>query len=209
MTKDAIIVCSGRLSHDMTLDPESKLRLNGAIRLFNDGASEHIIMNGGPGVYIKPDGSFGYFERGTRPVHCDFMADYAAEMGIPQDRILKQDYTVDSVGEAYYVKMMCLEPKEWKNNIVVSSDYHMNRLRIIYERIFGPEYATEFVGVDTDLTNDEKTLGMEEASLAVFLEQFGEIEPGDSEEIEQTLYTRHGLYVKIPRDQRLLYYPDE
>jgi uncharacterized SAM-binding protein YcdF (DUF218 family) len=200
--KDAITVLSSRLTLDRKLNKESKKRIEKGVKLFRKGMSSYIIMNGGPGLFT--DGT--YVPRGTHPVQCEVMKEYALSLGIQNDRILIQDYSSDTVGEAYFVKKMILETRKMRNIVIVTSVYHMKRARIIYEQILGADYFIEFVGVKTELDSDPNVLEKEKRSLSLFLRQFGELEPGDSERIEQTLYNCHSLYMEIPERKRLRFY---
>lgn len=93
-----------------------------------------------------------------------------------------------------------------KDIIIVTSNYHVKKVRKIYKHILGSNYSIGFVGVKTELCNDPETIAREERSLNKFLEQFGKLKPGDSVGIEQILYNQHPLYKKIPDEKRLRFY---
>lgn len=206
MRKDAIIVLSGRLTPDRKLDGESKLRVQKGVELFMQGVSDCIVMNGGPGLFTEETKEGIYIPRGTHPVQCEVMRDYAVSLGIPRDRILMQDYSSDTVGEAYFVKEMFLFPMNLKNIIIVTSTYHRKRAEKIYKQVLGPDFSIEFVCVKTELDSNPETLIREENSLKEFLRQFGKLKPGDSVKIERILFNSHPLYTKIPKKERKRFY---
>ena len=206
MRKDAIIILSGRLTPDRTLDEESKLRVEKGVELFRKRISDCIIMNGGPGLFTKETNEGEYVPRGTHPVQCEVMRDYAVSLGIPRDKILIQDYSSDTVGEAYFIKEMFLFPMNLKDIIIVTSTYHRKRAEKIYKQVLGPGYSIEFVCVNTELDNDPETLIREEKSLKEFLKQFGTLKAGDSVKIERILFNSHPLYTKIPKKERRRFY---
>lgn len=206
MRKDAIIILSGRLTPDRKLDGESKLRVQKGVELFKQGISDCIIMNGGPGLFTEETDEGKCVQRGTHPIQCEVMRDCAISLGVPRDRILMQDYSSDTVGEAYFVKEMFLFPMNLKDIIVVTSSYHIKRAREIYKQILGSDYSIEFVGVKTELCNNPETIAREEKSLNKFLEQFGMLKPGDSAKIENVLFNCHPLYTKIPKTERKRFY---
>lgn len=206
MRKDAIVILSNKLTPERNLNEESRLRVEKGVELFKIGISNCIVMNGGPGLFTEETDEGRCVPRGTHPVHCEVMKDYAVSLGIPRDRILMQDYSSDTVGEAYFVKEIFLFPMNLKDIIIVTSNYHIKRVRKIYKHILGSNYSIEFVGVKTEMCNDPETIAREERSLNRFLEQFGKLKPGDSVGIEQILYNQHPLYKKIPDEKRLRFY---
>ncbi|KYK27649.1 MAG: hypothetical protein AYK19_06490 [Theionarchaea archaeon DG-70-1] len=206
MSKDAIIILSGRLTPDRKLDRESKLRVQKGVELFKKEVSDCVIMNGGPGLFTEETDGGRCVPRGNHPVQCEVMRDYAVSLGVPRDKILMQDYSSDTVGEAYFVKEMFLFPMNLKDIIIVTSNYHIKRAKKIYKHILGSDYSIEFVGVKTELCNDPETLAREEKSLSKFLELFGMLKPGDSARIENVLFNCHPLYTKIPKTERRRFY---
>ncbi|MFH0837578.1 MAG: YdcF family protein [Candidatus Aenigmatarchaeota archaeon] len=204
--KNSIIILSNRLTPARELNDESKLRVDRGVRLFAQGVADYIIMNGGPGLFTETTSQGLYVPRDTHPVQCDMMRDYALGLGILSDNILIQNYSSDSIGEAYFVKEIVLARRKLMDNIVVTSNYHVNRVREIYRQILGPDYLTGFEGVETELDNDPDILTGEKHSLDMFLRLFGELQSGDSKRIEQILYDSHALYSKIPEAERLRFY---
>jgi len=202
MTFDSIIVASNTLTPDRRLSEECRMRVDKGIELYRRREAPLIIMNGGPGKFI--DGSF--VPRGTWPVQCGVMKEYAVSRGVPFERILIQDYSSDTVGEAYFSKEMLLDPFCLTKNIYVSSNYHLPRCREIYDHILGVGFKTDFKGVPVDIDNDPATLEFEKKALEMFREQFGGTPRGDSAAIEEALYSRHGIYSKIPEDKRLRFH---
>lgn len=206
MKRDAIVILSNKLTPDRDLNEESMKRVEKGVELYKEGISSLIIMNGGPGLFTEKTLEGKCVPRGTHPVQSEVMRDYALSLGVPNDKILIQDFSSDTVGEAYFVKEIFLFSMQLRNIIVVTSDYHMKRAKIIFDQVLGPGYSTEFVGVKTSLENDLNTIEREGRSLDKFLEHFGKLEPGDSPGIEQVLYTKHPLYSKIPNEKRMEFY---
>jgi len=204
--KDAIIILSSRLTPDRKLNAESELRVEKGVELFEKGVSSCIIMSGGPGLFTEETAEGICVPRGTHPVQSEAMRDYALSLGVPNDKILIQDYSSDTVGEAYFVKEMLLSPMRLRSVFIVTSNYHIKRAMKIYYQILGPDYSIEFLGVRTELDSDPNTLEREKKSLNTFLEHFGGLKPGDSAEIEQVLYNQHPLYKKIPDERKLKFY---
>ena len=189
--KDAIIVLDGHRSASATqLNHESELRLDRGIGLLKKGAAEVIIVRSS---LILPE----------------IMANRLLSHNIPLEKVRYYTHPgdrIDTIGEAYFIKMQHLEKNMWRNNLVITSNYHLNRAQMIYSHILGPAYSTEFEGVETVNDNDPEVLAKEKRSLEIFLKQFGGIEPGDSQSIGNRLYEVHELYEGMPPELRLRYF---
>lgn len=200
---NSVVVLSGYLTPDRKMDDESERRVDKGIELLRNGYVEFIVMNGGSGRFTEEvDGSI-YVPRGTHPVHCEVMRDYALDIGVPPELIFVQDFSCDTIGEAYFVKEMHLAPRLWRRNVVVSSLYHLVRAGEIYRHILGPDFETELEGVETEKDNKPEIMSQEELLLAMFLQQAKGTQPGDSRAIERMLYEIHPLYSRIPEKERL------
>jgi uncharacterized SAM-binding protein YcdF (DUF218 family) len=200
--KDSIIVLSAMLTPERKLDDSAEKRVERAVELFEFGISDYVVMNGGPGRFTD----MTFVPRGTHPVHSEVMKKYATDLGVPEDRVLIEDYASDTVGEAYFVKKMILEKRNWKNNIIVTNISHVPRAAVVYYQVLGSSYLTTF-DLNVISESDKNRLEPEENSLRLFLENFGGLVPGDSEAIELVLYDKHDIYSKIPEEQRLVFYP--
>lgn len=212
MKYKSIIVLSHELTPDWELSEESKLRVEKGVKLFEKGYAKYIIMNGGPGKFEKdPNGKYPYGKfvpRGSHPVQCEAMKDHAMNLGIPRWNILMQNFSSDTIGEAFFVKQMFLAPNGWHNNIIVTSKFHEKRVKRIYEIVLGNRYLTEFELISKGRDNCDKTRKGEEDKIRRFERDFGDIEPGDSHAFETALYERHDIYSKIPRALRPRFYGD-
>lgn len=202
--QNSIIILSHRLTPKKNLSKESRLRIDKGIYLFLNGAAEYIIMNGGPGRYTTLVNGRIFVPRGTHPVHCEIMRDYAINHDVPPNKILMQNFSVDTIGEAYFVKEMILMPNSFLRNIIVSSDTHLPRARIIYKKILGSKFSTKFVGVKTRLKNSKNILSREKRELRLFNKLLNHIKDGDSEKIEKAIYESHHRYYSIPKNKRWL-----
>ncbi|MBI2653550.1 YdcF family protein [Candidatus Woesearchaeota archaeon] len=201
--KDSIIVLSRDITPNLQLTGESNQRVDKGIELFRQGVADVVIMNGGSG-YIQ--GGY-YLSYGVEMFHGLLMAEYALKQGVPLEQILIQPYSRDTIGEAYYVKEMFLKPKRWENNVIVTSNFHVPRCRIIYDKVLGPDFKTEFAGVATPLDNNSWWLEREERNLDWFLRNFGDdIKRGDSAAIEARLFDVNELYKSIPHEFRRRFY---
>jgi uncharacterized SAM-binding protein YcdF (DUF218 family) len=205
--KDAIIVHSGYLTNtkdrkDRQMDDESRSRVDKGVELLRKGEANFLVMSGGPGRFTD----MSLVPRGTYPVHCEVMRARAIELGVPKELIFEQGFSVDTFGEVYFTKEGIAVPNSFRDNLAVSSRYHIKRLEKIYRKIMGGIFRTDFDYVATQKDNDPAVLMSEEDLLRMFEGQMRGIPDGDSKKIERALYELHPLYMTIPETQRLRFY---
>lgn len=211
MTKDLIIVHSGFLRQNtLALDPDTEARVKEGMRLFGNGVAPYLFMNGGPGGLKDSDDKFaGFISRDSSIVHADVMAQYAMDHGVPEDKIFKQRFSSDTVGETLFGLGKVLAPGDFKNVVSVSVNYHGMRIQALAARIWGNGYTCEFVGTETPGKPEE--LEAEKRNewnrLDTFLTSFKDIPTGDAKAFETALYERHGLYKadKVPLEKRVYF----
>ena len=64
------------------------------------------------------------------------MKEYAINLGVPEDKIISEVNSRDTVGDAFFTKINIVKLTNWKNILVVTSDYHVKRSSIIFNFIF-------------------------------------------------------------------------
>lgn len=204
--KDSIIVLSHYLTPDLELSSVSKARVEKCVEMYKADVAPYIVMNGGPGKLTEETNGSWYLPRNSGRVHCDFMANYAIKLGVTEDHILTQEYSSDTVGEAYFVKELILIPNDWRNNIVVTDKSQEDRAREIYSFILGSDFTTEFEIVEAESEDLDAIIAREQESLQIFQQQFGNVTPGDSAAIEEILYELHTIYRNLPEEKKLRIY---
>lgn len=193
--KNTIMVHSRQLTPEGKLCSESIQRVDKGIELLKKGKADYLIMNGGPGYLTSGE----YLPRDSKTVHSDVMREHAVDSGVNELKLLWQRYSMDTVGEALYVKEIHLEPRGWTDNIAVTSDYHIERTQTICDFVFGPGYKTQVIGVPTGKSSDPEIMNREKRSLELFLEQMKDAEPGNTSQIEDVLFTKHDMYKGLER----------
>lgn len=211
---DSIIVLSNKIipgyqdtgifsDGDRKLAQESIARVFAGLLLYGRVANI-LLMNGGPGKMTNGN----FVPRGTHPVQCELMVDFAIQGGVPKENLISQDYSADTVGEAFFVKPILIE-KNLKNNLIITSNYHVKRVNEIYKKMWGPNLTFEIRGVNFQFETGEEEknqMNNEERSLEFFSKQFGDIADGDDQALEERLWEVHELYNKLPETERLLFY---
>ena len=84
------------------------------------------------------------------------MKEYALSLGIPEMNILAEEKSKDTLGNAFFTKITYLEKYNWKNVIVITSDFHLNRTKFLFDNVLGPQYAIKYISVPSSLGADER-----------------------------------------------------
>ena len=152
MTKDAIkinrsqtIVCLvHELNPDFSLSEQSRERTDRAVNLYFSLAGDTITMSGG--LYPK-DAPWTLAEAMKR---------YAVVNGVDEIDIFKEEESLDTVGQAIFVKRDIAVPKSFEKFIVVSHDYHMPRVKTVFDFVYGNEFQISYFCVESVLNTPQK-----------------------------------------------------
>lgn len=129
------------------------------------------------------------------------MAAHARALGVPEEAILLEEESRDTIGNAYFVARRYLEPNDWRAIRIVTSDFHVPRTAWVFEKILGPDYDVSFSPATTEL--DATVIAARaraEGDITTFLmEWIGPVEPGDREQVERLIWEEHPAYAATPR----------
>jgi len=188
---EVIIVLGRGIEDDGSLPPDPKARVRKAAELYRDGIAPLIIMSGAWTYHfaINPNRS-----------EATAMKEYAVELGIPEQAIIEESKSMDTIGNVYFTKTDIIEPKGLSDIVVVASEDHMPRVKYLFEKIYGEAYALEFVISDRviDDASYEKEMAHESNSMAITHQWLDSLKPGDDAAVWKLMITRHPAY--MPRD---------
>ena len=163
------------------LNQESSSRIDMAIKAFYEMQVSYIITCGWA---YRNDSSIAI---------ADAMKQYAVKTWkINPNTILTERNSRDTVGDAIFTKRNIVLKREWKNILVVTSDYHVPRTRKVFNYIYGKQYSIKVIGADTDIANEK--LENEKSSIVAFYKTFEGIEAGDDALINRRLFEKHPYY---------------
>jgi len=118
-----------------SLGTESKLRVKQGVKMYRRGFAKNLIMAGG--VDRKKSLS-------------KLMKSYAIGLGVPSRKIFIEEQSKDTVGNAVFSKQI-LKKNKWKNVLLVTSDYHVERSMFIFHHVLGGSYNVMASDVSTGL----------------------------------------------------------
>jgi len=197
MKVDVLIVPGGGIDKYGRLKPTSLQRVDKAVELFKEGVTEYVIFSG----------AWSFMYTYKPPVtEARAMQEYAITNGIPYDKILLDEESRDTIGNAYFPKVRIIKPRGWRNVMVVTSEFHLKRTQYVFEKVFGPDYNLKFTAVTSALPQDMFThiINIEKNNLELTRQKIGEIPAGDDKAIGEFLFTKHPAYAKYMRIKRAI-----
>lgn len=192
MLYNVIVVLGGGMTPEGQLPEKAQWRVERAVELYKQGIASRIIMTG----------SIGFLARFTpTTTEAQIMKDHAIKLGVPEEDVLMETQSKDTIGNAFFAKKQYLEPNNWKNIIIVSSDFHGERALFIFGKVLGNEYHFQFDGSRSGLSAQlmYEKYKKEQTHLFVAKQFFDGIKPGDDEGIKKKLYEEHPGYAEYSR----------
>lgn len=190
--KDAIIILSGGITKEGFLPDIPKFRANKGFELFNSGVADNIIISERYGFsldYVPPT------------TEARAIKDYLVSLGVCEKNIFLEEKATDTIGNAYYTEQILLD-KNWKNIIVVTSDFHSKRTKYIFSKVFGKDiFSVSYENAPSNLSTEQyqKKVTFEEKLLVVTKKLLDKIEDGNTKQVQDFLLKDHPEYAKNPR----------
>lgn len=138
---DALVIPGGGVREGGNVPPWVQNRLDRAITLFQD---QYIIALSAGTVHKPPlldAHHFPIFEARAG-------AQYLVSKGIPPEHILCETSSYDTIGNAYFCRVIHTEPLGLKHLLIITSAFHMARTQSIFKWVFGlpyhPDHASTY-----------------------------------------------------------------
>ena len=200
---NAVLIPGGGIKQGNDVPLWVKKRLDRAVEIHQD---EYIITLSA-GTTHKPlpldrDG-FPVFESAAG-------ANYLIKKGVNPLRILCETCSYDTIGNAYFSKVIHVDPGGFRKLLIITSAFHMPRTRAIFEWVYGlsspvdKEYELYFEAV-SDEGMDKELLKIkiqrEKERLEHVLRLQEEIRT--FQQFHQWLFTGHGAYAAAVKPVRI------
>ena len=136
-------------------------------------------------------------------------ANYLASQGIPARRILTETCSYDTIGNAYFSRVIHVEPRHFKRLMVITSEFHLPRTKSIFEWVYSLDVLADFFDIHFEPVTDEgidkgileARREKEKTSLASLVEISSRIRT--LPQFHEWLFTEHGAYSISAKPQRL------
>ncbi|CAF0840380.1 unnamed protein product [Adineta steineri] len=131
-------------------------------------------------------------------------ANYLIERNIPSDKILIENWSLDTIGNAYFARQCILEPMELYNLAVITNDFHITRTKFIFDWIFSLTNSTKdrcekykidyFTVSNQDMTDEQLIARIDKErsacdDLKIKIQQITNLS-----QMAQFLFIEHGAY---------------
>jgi vancomycin permeability regulator SanA len=138
---EVIVVLGSPNFPDGTLGPIAFDRLQGCLSIF-DPIKHKILCTGGFGAHFN-----------TSPMaHANYLKNFLIEKGVPPTAFLPLALSSNTVEDAVMSKSI-LKEMEYKDLIIITSEYHMARVKFIFTEIL-KDFNLKFKAVDHHSIND-------------------------------------------------------
>ncbi len=201
-TYDAILIPGGGVRPGGVLPLWTQRRLERA-RALETGRELFITLSAGTVYKPLPRDAAGFpiFESHAA-------ANYLLEHGIPAGRILTETCSYDTIGNAYFGRVIHVDPGGLRRLLIITSAFHMPRTRAIFEWVFGLDPPAGGYRLDFDEVSDA---GIDEGILAARIakerEGLQRLEAVKARirtlaRLHEWLFSEHAAYMVNPSPQK-------
>jgi len=188
---DAIVVLGGGSKRNGELQIDSKIRIRKAVKLFERGEADKMILSGG---YTKPMVS-----------EAAKMMEYAIKISdhVQKKDVVLEEKSKDTIGNAYFTKQV-MKRKGWRSVIVVTSSFHVPRSELAFRKTFGKKYKINFVGsvYSPKLFLVYVLIGIERKFYEMTKLFFKKVKSGDDKAVAKKLKEYHPEYMPKSRIEK-------
>jgi hypothetical protein len=126
---DAILILGGGIKNNIELPPWVQNRFDRALEIHRD---QYIIaLSGGTTHKPPPLDTEGF------PVFESFVgADYLMRKGVEARLILCETASYDTIGNAYFSRVIHVDPGGFKHLLIITSSSHMPRTKAIFQWVY-------------------------------------------------------------------------
>lgn len=151
---DAILILGGSYIDQHTLPEWVHNRLNAGIQRMKNTRYLITLSRGTPHKLPALD------KKGFPVDECTIMANYLVKKGVPKSKILKESWSFDTIGNAYAALLHHAIPKNLRNFLIITSDFHMPRTKSIFKKVFSlyplDIFKLEFLETESKISISEK-----------------------------------------------------
>jgi len=179
------ILLGGGITNKGKISADALTRSKVALKLLQKNKIQKLVLSGGFTNKQFPKLS-----------EARLFVKYFTKKGINRKKLILEEKSKDTLGNAIYCKKLFVKEKLLKKIILITSNYHMSRSLTVFQHVFGEEYS--FIGkkskpfivhkIQNQLKEMEST-GLDD----LFLSQF---KSGDHKKAEKLLVKELPIYWK-------------
>jgi hypothetical protein len=199
---DAVLILGGGVREGGELPPWAQRRYDLALEL--QSGEPLVCLSAGTTHRPPPldEAGFPVFESVAG-------AQYLGSRGIPPDRLYIEAASWDTIGNAYFSKLLFVDPAGWRKLLVVTSEFHMPRSRAVFQWVYGMDatrsYDLQFAEA-SDAGLDAGIIAARAAKETASLDTFERVASGIAtlSELHRWIFTEHKAYAiggRLPEDR--------
>lgn len=180
-SRDCIVVLGPGVTPDGSLTRLGKSRVETGVALYKKKKATKILFCGGYSYKLN---------NVPQKTEAEAMKDYAISLGVPKKKIFLEEYSRDTLGNAFFARVF-LEKNDFKSFFIVTSNYHLPKTAYTFKKVFGKEFNFEIIPCLTYLRPDEilDRLDSEREKLQLYKQFLGSIIDGDKQAIQKIMAT--------------------
>lgn len=198
---DCILIPGGGLLEDGGLPPWTRARLEKALDHL-DQAKWIGLLSGGTVHKPPPLDQNGFPLYESRVLAKELIA-----CGVNPDRILTEICSFDTIGNAYFSRMLFADPLKLSSILVITSDFHMARTREIFDWVYslrpvGGTYQIKYAtSPDHGLSTSARTARVTREKQSLSALQETKMKISSLEQFHSWIYREHKAYAPaLPPD---------
>jgi uncharacterized SAM-binding protein YcdF (DUF218 family) len=118
------------------------------------------------------------------------------EHGVPENAILCEEQSCDTLGAPYFLKTDFVQPRGWQNVIVITSEDHVKRTEYVFHKVFGDSLELQYTWGKRVLSDRQYKASLEREAKSLKLMEdtwVGPVTPGDHAHFEK-IFAQHPGY---------------
>src|SRR4051794_15750111 len=133
-------------------------------------------------------------------------ARYLSERGIDPQRIFVETSSFDTIGNAYFSRVIHVDPMKISNLVVITSEFHAPRTEKIFRWVYGLDARTEYrlrFDATPDVGLDRSALDERREREQISIENVHQTEARiqSMKDFHRWLFTEHALYATALRNE--------
>ncbi len=135
-----IVILGEGINTKGQLPKQVKRLLDKGIKIFGKHKDAKILLSGRYSFLYPKD-------KIPKKTEAEAMRDYLLKFGVPKKKIYLDKKSKDTIGYPYYTKKLYFLPKKERKALIITSDFHLKRVKFVFKKIFGKNYQFKFISV--------------------------------------------------------------
>jgi uncharacterized SAM-binding protein YcdF (DUF218 family) len=171
------VILGGEITNRGKISKDALSRVKKGLKLFKQDKINKFVLSGGFTNQKFPKLS-----------EAKLFKDYLIKHGVPKNKIILEEESKSTLGNAVYCKKLFVKKKLAKRITLITSDYHMGRALGLFKHVFGKQYKITPVRSKPFLAYKIQNMFAELESYGVDELFLAKVPQGKHEKAEKLLY---------------------